>query len=85
MKQKKYLLLGDHIRSASDGDRHFIDAHNLCRLYDLNPEECVFSIAGREGERSRRGIPEGLLILRPRHRGDYQEHLAERLREEVSK
>jgi len=75
---KKYLLLGDYVISKNDANKHFISAENLCRFYQLNPDECIFSIAGNEGKNSRRGIPEDLMILRPRLDGDYLEHIKSR-------
>ncbi len=78
---KKYLLLGDTIPSKYDNDEHFISAQQLKEAYRLDPRECIFSIAGKDGELSRRGInlDADLIILRPRFDGDYLEHLAQLL------
>lgn len=40
MKKKKYIVIGDTVRSKSDGQEHFVPAFQLCRLFQLDPEEC---------------------------------------------
>lgn len=30
-----------HIQSKNDRDTHFITFHQLCRLYQLDPRECI--------------------------------------------
>lgn len=37
----KYALHPGPVTSKRDGDRHFIDAHQLARLYGVSPRECV--------------------------------------------
>ena len=37
----KYALHPGPVTSKNDGDRHFIDAHTLARLYRVRPAECV--------------------------------------------
>jgi hypothetical protein len=38
---KRYVLHPGHVRSAYDGDTHFIDGRDLCALYGVDPRECV--------------------------------------------
>ena len=41
MKTKKYLCVGGFIHSRHDGDRHYISARQLVRLYDVSYLECI--------------------------------------------
>lgn len=38
---KKYAVYPSYVISRNDGDRHFIGFLELCRLYGVNPAECV--------------------------------------------
>lgn len=38
---KKYIVFPSHIESINDGDIHFISAHKLMSLYNVNPKECI--------------------------------------------
>ncbi len=38
---KRYVLHPGHVRSAYDGDTHFIDGLALAGLYHVDPRECV--------------------------------------------
>lgn len=40
--KKKYICYGGYVISRNDGDRHYVSAHNLCSLYEVNPMECYF-------------------------------------------
>ena len=72
---KKYLLISGVVFGKYDNDAHYISAQRLCRLYDLNPKDCV--LVNNERDLAGRGLEEGMIILRPRHNGDYREHLIE--------
>jgi len=37
---KKYVCVGGYVVSKSDGDRHYINADKLMRLYGLSPSNC---------------------------------------------
>ena len=39
-----YVLCRGYVNSAHDGDRHFISASQLARLYRVNPADCVVYI-----------------------------------------
>lgn len=64
---KKYLICPGYVISKNDGDRHYISAHQLMRLYKVKPSECVIS--------NDPDVPTSLLAnllpLRPRYDGDY--------------
>lgn len=37
---KKYVCIGGEVISKTDGDRHYVNADKLMRLYGLNPDIC---------------------------------------------
>ena len=68
--RKKYLVIGDYIKSKNDNDRHYISSRELVRLYGVNPKECILHDIN--------DLPvdvAGLFILFPRYDGDYKEYL----------
>lgn len=77
--QVKYALHPGPITSKADGDRHFIDAHTLARLYRVRPSECVVvpfdaPEPGRERERAlllERIERMELVHLHPDYHGSY--------------
>lgn len=68
MAEKKYLILPGFVKSRNDGQRHFISAGQLMRLYKVHPSECI--VWTQEG--AAEGYPEHLRRLAPRYSGDYQ-------------
>ena len=62
---KKYLVIPGWITSKSDGDRHYISANKLIRLYGVDRRECVVF---QDGER---GFCDSLIKLEPDYNGDY--------------
>jgi hypothetical protein len=36
----KYVCIGGEVISQADGDRHYVNADKLMRLYGLNPNIC---------------------------------------------
>jgi hypothetical protein len=62
---KKYLVDPGWVTSVTDGDRHYIGAVALMRLYGVDPRECV--IADRL--QSRKNTE--LIRLTPRSSGNY--------------
>jgi hypothetical protein len=57
---KKYLVRPGHVTSFEDGDRHWISAPALIRLYNVDPHECV--IDGQDMASPRlRGYNQGFL------------------------
>ena len=66
---KKYIVIGGEVRSATDGDWHYVNAGRLCELYKLNPNECYLAEDNRP--ESYTGLRTDLPILRPRSNGNY--------------
>jgi hypothetical protein len=71
----KYLVIGDWIRSANDGDRHYISARQLVELYGIDPRDCKtiennqpMSLVGVDLNK--------FVVLRPLFHGKYREHIA---------
>jgi hypothetical protein len=69
---KRYLVTPDVVQSKRDGQYHYIDAPRLMRLYGVDPAECIVAPTNRRGWNP----PKGLIVLRPRHHGDYREFIA---------
>ena len=69
MSKKKYRLWPGPVESITDGDRHFISAPELARLYGVKMEECEIA-----GFRDRGKLLNGpyLIDLTPRHDGNYE-------------
>lgn len=40
---KKYLVYGGWVVSQKDWQEHYVPAHRVPGLYNVNPDECVFS------------------------------------------
>jgi hypothetical protein len=73
--KKRFLVIPGTITSKSDGDRHFIGARELMRLYRVKPEECVVmseeDLVRYNPHRSK--YPMNLVRLEPRSDGDYSQ------------
>lgn len=68
--KKKYLCIGNQVRSQYDGDLHYISAHRVAELYKVNQQECIFiDDINREDLRSIKR--ENLITLEPSYHGDY--------------
>ena len=65
--KKKYAICPGYVTSKNDGERHFINATELMRLYGVNPAECVIF----HDEKSILREGGSLIILRPDYDGDY--------------
>ena len=65
---KRYAILPGSVRSASDGQTHFINAGQLMRLYNVTLDECI--VLHNIYDISKRGM--GLILLSPRDDGDYR-------------
>ena len=73
--QKRYLVIGGEVISANDRQRHYISPRDLCRLYMVDPQECVLltedtakAVSSLQGV----DLPE-LVVLRPLASGQYQQ------------
>lgn len=72
MNNKKYLIFPGEIISKNDGQKHYISALEIIRLYHVNPQECIivnnnYDLHGI--------IQEDYLHLEPNYDGDYQEFI----------
>ena len=72
----KYAVFPGNVRSASDGQIHFIDARRLVHLYGVRWDECVVVPTRFEHYRQRellmqRISEQGLIKLHPRSSGYY--------------
>jgi hypothetical protein len=63
----KYAIHPGSVISKSDGQKHFINAYQLIRLYGVDMKECCMRYDNEPFE--------DLLNLYPRYEGDYKEHL----------
>jgi hypothetical protein len=70
---KKYLVIPDYVKSKNDGQKHYITAKELIRLYGVNPKECVIY------DPSKRQHTSNLIPLGPLFSGKYEEYI-EKLR-----
>ena len=71
-KGKKFIVVGDFITSKNDGDRHFVSAEKLVRLYGLNPQECILKDQ-RHYPYGFKGLEsDGIIVLYPRYDGNYE-------------
>lgn len=62
----KYLICPDYVRSRTDGDRHYISAHQLIHLYKVNPTECIIKSQYDAGYNNK-----DLIVLSPDYSGQY--------------
>ena len=69
---KKYLIVPDFVTSNNDGDRHFISAQQLIKLYGVDAEECHVASHPAHLEGFNIGGENPLIILAPRYDGNYQ-------------
>ncbi len=71
---KKYLVIGGWVTSKHDGQQHYVNAVDLCRLYGVAVRDCI--LASEEDEHSLLGIDvTQYIVLRPRYDGRYKESL----------
>ena len=68
---KKYAVFSGHVTSKSDGEIHFISNHDLCRLYHVNPSDCVMVNPSYGVTGYSRVYIASLIPLRPQYDGDY--------------
>ena len=71
MSDKKYILMPGYITSKNDGDVHFINSHQLIKLYGVKREECIFGDNLKNGVNRGFIQPNNLIILSPRYDGNY--------------
>lgn len=64
----KYICFGGLVVSKFDRQGHYITALEVCRLYGVNPKDCIF---GEKIEAYDKGFINKLIELRPRSDGNY--------------
>ena len=69
--EKKYAVFSGHVISKNDGERHFIDNLQLCRLYGVNPKECVMVNSKFRTSYCDQTYIDSLIPLTPQYDGDY--------------
>ena len=75
----KYVLYSGYVISVNDGEKHFVPAHKLIKLYGLNEKDCILD---KNPNYLSGPMLQGIdyIVLGPRVRGDYKEHLEEKLK-----
>jgi hypothetical protein len=73
-RPRRYCVCPGYVRSQTDGDRHYIGADMLMRLYRVAPADCLVLHVDRcrasELAAVVRAHPD-MIYLQPRYRGDY--------------
>lgn len=67
----KYVLFPGWVTSTHDGQRHWVSASDLVRLYGVNRAECVEYPFSKHLQ-MHWGWPDGAKALQPRADGRYQ-------------
>lgn len=69
---KKYIVIGNYVRSIKDFDLHYINSRKLCDLYKINQEECYLLEGNDRNVLRKLLVLPKLPILVPRSKGDYK-------------
>lgn len=67
---KKYLVIAGKVISKFDGDLHKISCIQLCRLYKVNLNDCIFADEGTPAGVSGLDLLKFEKILRPQYDGN---------------
>lgn len=70
--------MGAYVISGTDGEKHYINARQLTKLYGLNPKECI--LTKESSPDSLHGLPANLPKLGPRYLGDYKKSLEQAIK-----
>jgi hypothetical protein len=76
---KLWLICPGTVVSANDGDRHYVGARELMRLYDVPPEDCIVENGVGRAPGVSSFIESKLIKLRPRYDGNYTMKAVERM------
>lgn len=68
MKPYKYIVVPGYVRSKTDGQDHYISAHQLISLYGVNPEDCI--VVTGAGANSVTSFDK--IVLKPNCEGNYK-------------
>lgn len=76
MSRPRYLVIGRHVFSITDGQRHFVNCVQLAGLYGVDTQECVLVNQHADTLEARERAVGGLhiqdyIVLEPREDGDY--------------
>lgn len=82
MAEFRYVVVPAFITSKMDGDRHYIGADKLMRLYGVDPRECL--ILDYRGDIIEGTIPKDVIWLTPRYHGDYEGYVERSRRKSTS-
>lgn len=67
---KKYIVVGGWVTSRNDGERHYVSAEKVARLYNVDPRECYLA-SGPLDALYNSNYPDDCIILSPRYDGNY--------------
>ena len=68
---KPYLVWGGYVTSKNDGDRHYVNAEKVMRLYGLDRSKCDLAEEMNYEKTLRRSNHSYERIFFPRYDGDY--------------
>lgn len=71
LNKAKFLVIGGYVVSPNDGEIHFVPAHELCRLYGLDPRVPNVRLADIRRPETLLGYDDSWIVLTPRSSGDY--------------
>lgn len=69
----KYIVHPGYVTSRSDGDKHYISAGQLMKLYAVKLSECII-ITSESDKYKLRGLNRDLVSLFPREGGNYKKY-----------
>ena len=69
---KRYICIGDFVRSRHDGQTHYVSAYRVMKLYGLDPKVC--KLIDSEGQLMSHLHDENddVVVLRPDSTGRYK-------------
>lgn len=70
MKKYKYIVYPTYVLSK-DNEMHYIDFHKLCRLYKVNPKDCINAGSHNKLKGMRKEFIDKLIPLYPSESGNY--------------
>lgn len=70
-EQRKYAVYPGSVISEHDGQRHYVDAPTLMRLYRVSEEDCVVIRNEQDLKKYGSDFVRTLTPLRPRSNGSY--------------
>ena len=68
MNEIKYICIGGEVVSETDGDRHWVNAHEVARLYGVDNYHCLIDLDSYH----RSDLSPELIVLGPDPTGAYE-------------